>query len=54
MPKYEAWVIRKQYFKVQVEADTWEDARDMALDVEVNTEEPDDIDWDIYDLEEIK
>ena len=54
MPKYEAWVIRKQYFKVQVEADDWDTARDAALEVEVNIEEPDDIDWDIYDLEEIK
>jgi len=54
MKKWEAWVIRKQYFKVQVEADTWEDARDLALEAEVNIEEPDDIDWDIYDIEEVK
>jgi hypothetical protein len=54
MPKWEGWVIRKQYFKDQVEADTWEDACDTALETEVNTEEPDDIDWDIYDMEEIK
>jgi hypothetical protein len=51
--KWEGWVIRKQYFKVQVEADTWEDACDAALETEVNTEEPDDIDWDIYDIEEV-
>jgi hypothetical protein len=51
--KWEGWVIRKQYFKVQVEADTWEDARDAALEAEVNTEEPDDIDWEVYDIEEV-
>jgi hypothetical protein len=29
--KWEGWVIRKQYFKVQIEADTWEEAKDKAL-----------------------
>jgi hypothetical protein len=52
MAKYTAWVIRKQYFKVEVEADSWEEARDNALSVDVNIDEPDDIDWDIYDVEE--
>jgi hypothetical protein len=52
MAKYTAWVIRKQYFKVEVEADSWEEARDNALGVDVNIDEPDDIDWDIYDVEE--
>jgi hypothetical protein len=51
--KWEGWVIRKQYFKVQVEADTWEDAQDVMLSTEVNIEEPDEIDWDVYDIEEI-
>jgi hypothetical protein len=51
--KWEGWVIRKQYFKVQVEADTWEDAQDVMLSTEVNIEEPDEIDWDVYDIEEV-
>ena len=51
--KWEGWVIRKQYFKVQVEADTWEDAQDVMLSTEVNIEEPDEVDWDVYDIEEV-
>jgi hypothetical protein len=54
MAKYTAWVIRKQYFKVEVEADSWEQARDNALSADVNIDKPDDIDWDIYDVEEMK
>lgn len=53
MPKYQGYLIRKEYFKVEVEADSWEDARDTALDVEIGLDEPVDIDWDVYDLEEI-
>jgi hypothetical protein len=52
MPKYQGYLIRKEYFKVEVEADSWEDARDAVLDSEVG-DEPVDIDWDVYDLEEI-
>jgi hypothetical protein len=51
MPKYQGYLIRKEYFKIEVEADSWEDARDMVLDAEVK-DEPVDIDWDVYDLEE--
>jgi hypothetical protein len=53
MKKWTGWVIRKAYFKVEVEADTWEDACDSALEAEVNIEEPDEIDWEVYDIEEI-
>lgn len=53
MALYQGWVVRKQYFKVQVNAESWEDARDEMLSAEVNIEQPDDIDWDIYDLEEV-
>jgi hypothetical protein len=52
MPKYQGYVIRKEYFKIEVEADSWEDARDAVLDSDVE-DEPVDIDWDVYDLEEI-
>jgi hypothetical protein len=53
MKKWTGWVIRKEYFKVEVEADTWEEARDTALETEVNIEEPDEIDWEVYDIEEV-
>jgi hypothetical protein len=53
MKKYTAWVIRKQYFKVEVEADSWEDAADNALSYEVDIENPDNVDWDVYDVEEV-
>lgn len=52
MPKYQGYVIRKEYFKVEVNADNWADAKDQAWDFEVQ-DEPVDIDWEIYDLVEI-
>ena len=53
MSKWQGWIVRKQYFKVEVEADDWETAQDLALEADVDTESPDNIDWDIYDLEEV-
>lgn len=54
MKKWEGYVIRKQYFKVQVEAEDWSEAKDLMLEADVNIDEPDDIDWDIYDIEEVE
>jgi hypothetical protein len=53
MKKWSAWVIHKKYYKVQVEADTWEEAREKVWDVEVDAENPDDVDVEIYDVEEV-
>jgi len=53
MPKYQGYVIRKEYFSIEVEADSWEEAKDKAWDFEVE-DEPVDIDWEIYDLVEVK
>lgn len=53
MSKWKAWIVRKQYFKVQVEADDYETAQQLALDAEVDHHNPDDVDWDIYDLMEV-
>jgi hypothetical protein len=53
MPKYQGYVIRKEYFKVEVEADTLEDAKDLIGDAEIN-DKPVDMDWEIYDIEEIE
>jgi mannitol/fructose-specific phosphotransferase system IIA component (Ntr-type) len=52
MPRYEGYVIRKEYFRVEVEADSWEEARDKAWDCYAE-DEPVDIDGEIYDLAEV-
>ena len=49
MPKFTGWVIRKEYFKVEVDADTLEDAKDLIGDAEI-VDEPVDIGWEIYDV----
>jgi len=54
MGKYKAWVIHKQYYKVEVEADSWEEAKDLVWDVDVSGRKPDDYDTEIYDVEEVK
>lgn len=53
MKKWNAWVIHKRYYKVQVEADSWEEAREKVWDVEVDTDNPNDTDMEIYDVEEV-
>ena len=52
MATWNAWLVRKQYFKVQVEAEDFKSAQREVLSADVDTEQPDNIDWDIYDLEE--
>jgi len=51
--KYSGWIVRKEYFKVEVEADSLEEAREKAWDFEI-TDDPIDILWEIYDIEEAK
>lgn len=53
MPKYQGYVIRKEYFKVQFDADDIDDAQDKIMEVEIE-DEPVDIDWDFYDVEEME
>ena len=52
MATWNAILVRKHYYKVQVEAEDFESAQREALSLDVDIEQPDDIDWDIYDLEE--
>ena len=52
MKKFSGWVIKKEYFKIEVEAETWEEAKDNAWNADLD-DEPVDIDWEIYDLEEV-
>ena len=54
MPKYQGWLKHTQYFKVEVEADSWSDARDSMWDIEPNWSKPDDMDNEIVDVEEIE
>ena len=53
MPKFSGWIIKKEYFKIEVEASSWEEAREKAWDVEIE-DEPVDTDWEIYDVEMVK
>ena len=52
MSKWRAIVVRKQYWIVEVEANNWEEAHRLALDEDVDINYPDDLDWDVYDIEE--
>ena len=54
MGKWKGWVIHKRYYKVEVEANSWEEAREKLWDVDVNADNPDDTDMEIYDVEEVK
>ena len=51
MKKFSGWIIRKEYFKIEVEANSWEEAREKIYEAEIE-DEPVDIDWEIYDVEE--
>jgi hypothetical protein len=52
MAKFKAWVIHKEYYRVEVEADNWEHAKEKLLEVDLSFRKPDDYDFDFYDLEE--
>ena len=54
MAKYQGWLIHKQYFKVEVEAESWEEARDLIWDEEIDWSNPDDMDSEVCDIEEVK
>lgn len=53
MAIYKGWIIKKEYFLIEVEADSWEEAKDNAWSADLD-DEPVDTDWEIYDLEEVK
>ena len=54
MKKWTGWVIEKQYYKIEIEAETWEEAKDKAWEFNVNWAKPADFDREIYDIEEYK
>jgi hypothetical protein len=53
MKTYQGWLIHKQYFKIEVEASSLEEAREMIWEAEFNWSKPDDMGAEIYDVEEI-
>ena len=53
MKKFSGWVIKKEYFQIEIDADTWEEAKEKAWDSEIDSE-PAEIDWEIYDIQEVK
>ena len=54
MKTWTAWAIHKQYYEIEVEADSWEEAKDKVWDVDLNGKEPDDVDVEIYDVAEVE
>jgi hypothetical protein len=54
MNKWKGWIIKKQYYKVEVEADTWAEAKDKIREVDINDLAQDGAtEFDIYDIEEV-
>lgn len=54
MNKWKGWIIKKQYYKVEVEADTWAEAKDKIREVDINDLAQDGAtEFDIYDVEEV-
>jgi len=53
MPKYQGYLKHSEYFKIEVEADSIEDARDKMWDVEINWSGCSDMDNEIVEVEEI-
>ena len=54
MPKYIGYLKHSEYFKIEVEADCWGDARDLMWEHEPNWAKPCDMDNEIVDIEEIE
>jgi len=52
MPKFKGVLVEKRYFNVEVEADTWEEAKLQIWHADYGSVI--DEQWDVYDLEEIK
>ena len=51
-PKYSGWIVEKKYFKVEVEADNWLQAKENIWHCDL--EDVFDTQWDLYDLEEVE
>jgi hypothetical protein len=51
MPKFHGYIVKKEYFAVDVDAEDKDQAKDLMWDAEL-VDEPVDTDWDIVDIEE--
>ena len=54
MTKYIGYLKHTQYFKIEVEADSTSDARDLMWEHEPNWSKPCDMDNEIVDIEELE
>lgn len=54
MPKYQGYYKHTQYFKIEVEANSIEEAKDKMWDVEIDWSGCSDMDNDIVEIEEIQ
>ena len=56
MPKYQGWLKHTQYFKIEVEAESASDARDLMWDQTeaVDWYRPAEMDNEIVDIEELQ
>lgn len=53
MAKFTGWVIKKHYYKVEVEANNWSEAKGKISEVDISQLKQDgDTEFDIYDIEE--
>ena len=48
MKKFSGVMIRKEYFEIEVLAETEDEARDLIMDREIE-HDPYDIDWEFYE-----
>ncbi len=53
MPKFHGYIVKKEYFAVDVDAEDKNQAKDLMWDAEL-VDEPVDTDWDIVDIEEMQ
>jgi len=49
MPNYRGYVVKKEYFAVEVEAENEDQAKDLMWECDL-MDEPVDTDWEIYDI----
>jgi hypothetical protein len=52
MPKFHGYVVKKEYFAVDVDAEDKHQAKDLMWDADLD--EPVDTDWEIVDIEEMQ
>ena len=53
MPKFHGYIVKKEYFAVDVDAEDKNQAKDLMWDAEL-VDEPVDTDWEIVDIEEMQ